>query len=117
MPYLTDVKGFSRETVTNAIFPVSIYASLAFYVVAGPISHALGTKSFVVLGAACKLATRMILIWGDSLGAMKLMQARAVYSHSTFSLNLRLDGGKYVLFIGGERLKTDELRRLIVGVV
>jgi hypothetical protein len=35
VPYLTDVKGFSRETVDNAIFPVSIYASLAFYVVAG----------------------------------------------------------------------------------
>lgn len=74
VPYLTDVKGFSLEVVTNVIFPVSIYASLAFYVVAGPLSHLLGTKTFVVLGALCKLATRMILIWGDSLGTMKLMQ-------------------------------------------
>lgn len=74
VPYLTDVKGFTRDAVTEDIFPVSIYASLAFYLVAGPVSHALGCKAFVVLGALCKLATRMILIWGDSLGAMKLMQ-------------------------------------------
>ena len=74
VPYLTDVKGFSREVVTNTIFPVSIYASLLFFVVAGPVSHALGAKSFVVLGAMCKLATRTLLIWGDSLGAMQLMQ-------------------------------------------
>ena len=44
--------------------------------------------------------------------------ARAVYSHNnTFSLNLRFDRGKYVLFIGGERLKTDELRRALIVVV
>ena len=36
------------------------------------------------------------------------------FTHVTFSLNLRLDRGKYVFFIGGERLKTDELRRVIV---
>lgn len=74
MPYLTDVKGFSLEVVTNDIFPVSIYASLVFYLLAGPVSHALGTKAFVVLGACCKLGTRMILIWGDSLSAMRFMQ-------------------------------------------
>ena len=32
-----------------------------------------------------------------------------VYSRSTFSLDLRLARGKYVLFIGGERLKSVEL--------
>ena len=30
MPYLTDVKGFTNESVANDIFPVSIYASLVF---------------------------------------------------------------------------------------
>ena len=38
--------------VDHQIFPVSIYASLAFYIAAGPATHLLGTKTFVVLGRA-----------------------------------------------------------------
>ena len=74
MPYLTDVKGFTNAQVTSDIFPVSVYASLAFYLAAGPVSAALGLKSFLVLGALCKLCTRAILIWGSSIHAMRLMQ-------------------------------------------
>ena len=74
VPYLTDVKGFTNAQVTSDIFPVSVYASLAFYLVAGPVSAALGLKSFLVLGALCKLCTRAILIWGSSIHAMRLMQ-------------------------------------------
>ena len=74
VPYLTDVKGFTNAQVTSDIFPVSVYASLAFYLAAGPVSAALGLKSFLVLGALCKLCTRAILIWGSSIHAMRLMQ-------------------------------------------
>ena len=53
---------------------MSVYASLAFYLAAGPVSATLGLKSFLVLGALCKLCTRAILIWGSSIHAMRLMQ-------------------------------------------
>ena len=74
MPYLTDVKGFTNESVANDIFPVSIYASLVFYLVAGPVSRRIGLKTFVLLGATCKLWTRILLVWGTSLGAMQFTQ-------------------------------------------
>ena len=74
MPYLTDVKGFTNQSVANDIFPVSIYASLVFYLVAGPVSRRIGLKTFVLLGATCKLWTRILLVWGTSLGAMQSTQ-------------------------------------------
>ena len=74
MPYLTDVKGFTNESVANDIFPVSIYASLVFYLVAGPVSRRIGLKTFVLVGATCKLWTRILLVWGTSLGAMQFTQ-------------------------------------------
>lgn len=74
MPYLTDVKGFTNESVANDIFPVSIYASLVFYLVAGPVSRRIGLKTFVLVGATCKLGTRILLVWGTSLGAMQFTQ-------------------------------------------
>ena len=85
VPYLTDVKGFTNAQVTSDIFPVSVYASLAFYLVAGPVSAALGLKSFLVLGALCKLCTRAILIWGSSIHAMRLMQVSAAGAAMTSS--------------------------------
>ena len=74
MPYLTDVKGFTNESVANDIFPVSIYASLVFYLFAGPVSRRIGLKTFVLVGATCKLWTRILLVWGTSLGAMQFTQ-------------------------------------------
>ena len=74
MPYLTDVKDFTNESVADDIFPVSIYASLVFYLVAGPVSRRIGLKTFVLVGATCKLWTRILLVWGTSLGAMQFTQ-------------------------------------------
>ena len=75
MPYLTDVKGFTNESVANDIFPVSIYASLVFYLVAGPVSRRIGLKTFVLLGATCKLWTRILLgspLTADQADALRL---------------------------------------------
>ena len=38
----------------------------------------------------------------------------SIHTHNTFSLNLGFGRGKYVLFIGCERVKTDALKGLIV---
>ena len=98
MPYLTDVKGFSGDAVANDIFPVSIYASLFFYLIAGSASKRMGLKTFVLCGAACRLWTRMILLWGTSLGAMQLMQV--VYAAGT-SADAILMAYAYAI-VGGE---------------
>lgn len=98
VPYLTDVKGFSGDAVAKDIFPVSIYASLFFYLIAGPASKRMGLKTFVLCGAACRLWTRMILLWGTSLGAMQLMQV--VYAAGT-SADAILMAYAYAI-VGGE---------------
>ena len=104
VPYLTDVKGFSGDAVAKDIFPVSIYASLFFYLIAGPASKRMGLKTFVLCGAACRLWTRMILLWGTSLGAMRLMQV--VYAAGT-SADAILMAYAYAI-VGGEE-ETNEL--------
>jgi hypothetical protein len=74
VPYLTDVKGFSSAQVETDILPVSVYASLVFFLLAGPAASATSTKTVLVVGGACKLLTRVLLLWGKTLGAMRLMQ-------------------------------------------
>ena len=74
VPYLTDVKGFSSAQVETDILPVSVYASLVFFLLAGPAASATSTKTVLVVGGACKLLTRVLLLWGRTLGAMRLMQ-------------------------------------------
>ena len=81
---------------------MSIYASLFFYLIAGPASKRMGLKTFVLCGAACRLWTRMILLWGTSLGAMQLMQV--VYAAGT-SADAILMAYAYAI-VGGE--ETDE---------
>ena len=63
-------------------------------------------------------STRWFWCIRSSLSDWLIAAFRAVYSHHTFSLNLRFDhqGRKYVLFIGCERVKTNELRRVIAVV-
>ena len=74
MPYLMDAKGFSSAQVEADILPVSVYASLVFFLLAGPAASATSTKAVLVTGGACKLLTRVLLLWGRTLGAMRLMQ-------------------------------------------
>jgi thiamine transporter 2/3 len=74
VPYLTSVKHFSEQAVVSYIFPVFTYADFAFTLLVAPASQLLGCKRCVVLGAACRLATRFLLLYGTSLGQMQLMQ-------------------------------------------
>ena len=74
VPYLKDVKGFSSAQVEADILPVSVYASLVFFLLAGPAASGTSTKAVLVAGGACKLLTRVLLLWGRTLGAMRLME-------------------------------------------
>ena len=64
VPYLKDVKGFSSAQVEADILPVSVYASLVFFLLAGPAASGTSTKAVLVAGGACKLLTRVLLLWG-----------------------------------------------------
>ncbi len=121
MPYLTDVKGFSGESVWNDIFPVYTYANFAFTLLAAPASQVrrravcrltssqpdaalplrvqlFGCKACIVAGAACRLATRLFLLWGRSLASMQVMQvaygagvaAEVVFNAYVFALVVRM---------------------------
>ena len=68
VPYLTDVKGFSSAQVEADILPVSVYASLVFFLLAGPAASGTSTKAVLVAGGACKLLTRVLLLWGAHAG-------------------------------------------------
>tara|TARA_B110000977_G_scaffold47446_1_gene64484 strand:+ start:8570 stop:10063 length:1494 start_codon:yes stop_codon:yes gene_type:complete len=74
VPYLVDVKGFSTRAVNSEILPVSLYASLCFFLLAGPLASVTSTKTVLVLGAGCKLCTRGLLLWGNTKSDMALMQ-------------------------------------------
>jgi len=113
VPYLTQVKNFTEQQVVSDIFPVFTYSTFAFTLVAAPASlarHAatpppraltraqlLGCKRVVVLGAACRLSTRLLLLWGRSLAAMQVMQvafgagvaAEVVFNGFVFTLVAR----------------------------
>ena len=60
VPYLKDVKGFSSAQVEADILPVSVYASLVFFLLAGPAASGTSTKAVLVAGGACKLLTRVL---------------------------------------------------------
>ena len=62
VPYLKDVKGFSSAQVEADILPVSVYASLVFFLLAGPAASGTSTKAVLVAGGACKLLTRVLLL-------------------------------------------------------
>lgn len=74
VPYLTDIKGFSTHAVNREILPVSLYASLVFFVLAGPIASLTSTKTVLLVGAGCKLVTRGLLLWGRTIRDMRTMQ-------------------------------------------
>ena len=74
VPYLADVKGFSNAQIANDIFPFYAYFAAPCYLAAAPFCASFGLKPFLVFGAACKLLVRAVLIWGESLAAMRLSQ-------------------------------------------
>lgn len=73
-PYLRHNKGFTKDEVNNEIFPVWTYAYLGFAPVFGPLTE-MGTYRIVIIaGAAARLSTRLLLLFGSSVPAMQIMQ-------------------------------------------
>ncbi|XP_024533258.1 thiamine transporter 1-like [Selaginella moellendorffii] len=75
VPFLTKVKGFSNNVVTTEIFPVSVYSTLVFTLLAAPACTYLKYRSVILIGTLGRLSTFFILLFGRSLLSMQLMQA------------------------------------------
>ena len=63
-----------RCKVNNQIYPIWTYSYLAFLLPLGILAEAAGYKTVLVLSWLARLATRVVLIWGNGLGAMQATQ-------------------------------------------
>ncbi|CAJ1386979.1 unnamed protein product [Effrenium voratum] len=80
--YLEEVKHLTKHQRDAEVYTVFTYASLVVVsLVAALKLHTLHTpmkgisdKALILFGCAARLATRLLLLWGDSLLAMQLMQ-------------------------------------------
>mmetsp|Transcript_79573 Transcript_79573/g.233965 ORF Transcript_79573/g.233965 Transcript_79573/m.233965 type:complete len:459 (-) Transcript_79573:101-1477(-) len=89
--YLRTVKHLTADEVNNSVYPVYTYTSLVMVVILATLKVAgfvrlrrcrhLTDKALILLGCAGRVATRLLLLFGDSLAAMQLMQV-------TFSLGI-----------------------------
>ncbi|KAL3698934.1 hypothetical protein R1sor_016956 [Riccia sorocarpa] len=74
VPYLTRVKLFSNHQVNIDIFPVGVYATLLFTVLAAPACHFFSYRAVIIMGTFAKLATFSILFSCQSLFVMQMTQ-------------------------------------------
>ncbi|KAG0477071.1 hypothetical protein HPP92_013912 [Vanilla planifolia] len=94
VPYLTAVKNFSNYEITVDIFPISVYSQLLCTLLMVPACCYLSHKVVIILGTFAVLLTYLIVWFGTSLLAMRLMQiaygfgmsTRLVYSAYVFLL-------------------------------
>ena len=79
-PYLTDVKGFPADPdVNNDIYPVYSYAYFAFIVPVAVLAEVSSYNVVIVVEGLAQLGTRVLLLWGETLVLMQLMQVRFVW--------------------------------------
>ena len=72
--FLHESKGLSSEQVDDEVYPVWSYAFLACILPVGLASAAFGVRRVVMVGFAARLATRALLLWGQGVFAMQVMQ-------------------------------------------
>ena len=67
-------KGFSNSVLEEDVYPIWTYSYLVASVGALLLSDVLVYKPVIILESLAYLSTRVLLLWGSSLGLMKLMQ-------------------------------------------
>ncbi|KAF4646589.1 hypothetical protein FOL47_005939, partial [Perkinsus chesapeaki] len=60
--------------INSEIYPWSTYACIPFLFVGGCLSEFIGYKLALILGALGRLATRFLLLFGDTVPEMQVMQ-------------------------------------------
>lgn len=74
-------KQFTEDQVNNDIYPWSTYAYLPFLCLLGPFAEIHSYRIAILFGISGRVATRFLLIYGQSLLSQQLMQV--VYSMGT----------------------------------
>lgn len=74
VPYLVHVKGLTNFQVTNKIFPVLSYGTLAFTVLAAPACEYASYKTIIILGSTASLLGVVLLRFGNTLLSLQIME-------------------------------------------
>ena len=56
------------------VWPVDTYAALLFLLPFGLLAEAWSYRGAILVGLACRLATRSLLLWGEGILTMQVMQ-------------------------------------------
>lgn len=72
--YLEDVKGLTDEQLGTSVWPYDTYGTFIFLLPMGLLAEIFGYRTTIFLGILCREATRVILIYGEELTAMSVMQ-------------------------------------------
>lgn len=73
-PYLIEQKGLTEKELDTAVWPVFTYASLLLLLPVGILAEVVGYRAIIFCGLVFREATRLLLLFGEDLGAMAAMQ-------------------------------------------
>ncbi|XP_077988016.1 thiamine transporter 2-like [Glandiceps talaboti] len=80
-PYLHTVKNFTNEEINNEVYPIWTYSYLGALVLVFLLTDLLRYKPVIVIEAITYIGTWVLLIWGQGVQTMQLMQF--VYGFAT----------------------------------
>ena len=82
--YLQEVKHLSSSDIESYVWPWDTYGSFGFLIPVAIMSESrIGYKGVILIGLICRLATRLILLFGNSLELMSFMQVTYAMATST----------------------------------
>ena len=73
-PYLIEQKGLTEKELDTAVWPVFTYSSLLLLLPVGILAEVVGYRATIFCGLVFREATRLLLLFGEDLGAMAAMQ-------------------------------------------
>lgn len=77
-------KSFSEDQVNDEIYPWSTYAYLPFLLLLGPAAELCSYRVAILIGISGRLVTRFLLLYGESILDMQLMQVSIVFNQNGF---------------------------------
>lgn len=93
--FLQCEKNITRSAIIHDVFPVWSYAYLALLPVLCAAAELIGCKIVVLMGAACRLVTVMLLLWPITDGSVMTMQVSQVTIAAGFAAHPALSAIMY----------------------
>lgn len=72
--YLNETKHFSNSELATEVYPWSLAGTFVFLLPFGIAAEIVGCRAVILFGLVCREATRILLIFGTTVGQMALMQ-------------------------------------------